>query len=303
MKQQDKIIIAIILAAFIIGGFVLLAILISRPSPIDGKVIEPIEDSFTGNKFVTKIIDGDTVIIEGASVRLLGMDADERGYPCYKEAKKRLEELILNKEVKIEEDGEDKDQYERYLRYIFLNERNINLQLVKEGLAIARLYPQNKKYRFEILEAEKQARKNKIGCKWNGETKEQEGELEDREESEKEQDEPEPDPKWSRLTSEKTGLDVIGACNAGNYLNKEKIVEGKIVATYKSKTNTVFLNFDKPYPNQCFNAVIFSSDLYKFPENLEDYYDGKTVRIEGKIIEYEGRPEIILKDMKQIEVH
>jgi len=170
MNQQNKIIIAIILAGLII----LISIFLLFNLILTGKTIEP-DNSFTGNKFVTKVIDGDTVIIEGASVRLLGIDSDERGYPCYKKAKQRIEELILNKDVTLETDGKDKDQYERYLRYIFLNEKNINLQLVEEGLAIARLYPQNKKYRTEILNAEKQARENKIGCKW--EDKEEEEEI------------------------------------------------------------------------------------------------------------------------------
>lgn len=121
---------------------------------------------FTGLKTVTKVIDGDTVIVEGESVRLLGIDADERGYPCYKEAKKRLEELILNKEVYLERNVVNKDQYGRYLRYIFLNGQNINLELVKEGLAIARFSPENVKYKEEIIAAEKDAREKGIGCKW-----------------------------------------------------------------------------------------------------------------------------------------
>lgn len=126
-----------------------------------GKVIE---DNFeTG--FVTKVIDGDTIIINGESVRLLGMDTDERGYDCYKEAKERLEDLVLNKEVKLENDGKDRDQYKRLLRYVFIDEENINLKLVEEGLAIARFY-ENSKYKEEILGAERYARENKIGCKW-----------------------------------------------------------------------------------------------------------------------------------------
>jgi micrococcal nuclease len=124
------------------------------------------DNEFTGLKTVTKVIDGDTVIAEGESVRLLGIDADERGYPCYKEAKKRLEELILNKEVYLERNVVNKDQYGRYLRYIFLNGQNINLELVKEGLAIARFSPENVKYKEEIIAAEKDAREKGIGCKW-----------------------------------------------------------------------------------------------------------------------------------------
>jgi len=42
--------------------------------------------------------------------------------------------LILNKEVRLEKDQTDKDQYQRYLRYIFLDNENINLKLVEESL-------------------------------------------------------------------------------------------------------------------------------------------------------------------------
>ena len=242
-------------------------------------------------KLVTKVIDGDTFLIEGGySVRILGIDADERGYPCYEAAKKRLEELVLSKEVKLEKGKEDLDQYCRYLRYVFLDDKNISLELVKEGLVVARFSPEDTKYREEIIQAEKEARENKIGCKWGGKS------LVNSEEKKSEF-------KWERLTTERLGYDVVGACLAGKYLGRELIVEGKIVDTYRDlKSNTVFLNFDKPYPNQCFTGVIFSSDLYKFVQNPEDYYLNKTVRIMGEIKEYQGRPEIILEDPFQVEV-
>jgi len=123
------------------------------------------ESDFSGKKFVGKVIDGDTVVIEGESVRLLGMDTDERGYPCFNEAKKRLEELILDEEVSLEMDVEDKDRYGRYLRYIFLDGKNIDLQMVEEGMAVAR-FVKGEKYKDEIIAAELRAREGKVGCKW-----------------------------------------------------------------------------------------------------------------------------------------
>jgi len=244
------------------------------------------EEDFSGDdivekKLVTKIIDGDTVTIEGGErVRLLGIDADERDYPCYEPAKQRLEELVLNKEVCLESDGEDQDQYKRYLRYLILDGENINLRLVEEGLAIAYFYPQNVKYRDEITKAEKEARENKIGCKWS------------------EKIEPvTKDIAWSELTG-----DAINACDAKEHIGEEQIIEGCVVSGYKSSTDTVFLNFEKPYPNQCFTAVIFSSKLMNFPESPQDYYEGKTVRVRGKIKEYKGATEIILEDSSQIEI-
>ena len=113
------------------------------------------------------MIDGDTVVVEGGyHVRLLEIDADEKGYPCYESAKTRLEKLVLGKMVKLKKDQTDVDQYGRCLRYIFIGDTNVDMQLVKEGLAIARFYAPDLKYKDQITTAEKQAEQNKTGCKW-----------------------------------------------------------------------------------------------------------------------------------------
>lgn len=120
-----------------------------------------------GEVLVTKVIDGDTIVVEGGyHIRLLAIDADEVGYPCYESAKTRLEELVFNKKILLEKDKTDIDKYKRCLRYIFLGEQNIDLQLVKEGLTVARFYEPDVKYRNEITLAEKTAIERKIGCKW-----------------------------------------------------------------------------------------------------------------------------------------
>jgi len=155
----------VVIGSIIIGLFVFIGILVD--SELEGNTIKSFGGRLVEYKVVTKIIDGDTIIVEGGeSVRLLGIDADERGKPCYTEAKNRLEELILDKRVKLEPDIEDKDQYGRSLRYLFLNGTNMNLLLIKEGLAIARFTDENVKYKKEIINAEKKAMDEKIGCKW-----------------------------------------------------------------------------------------------------------------------------------------
>ncbi len=257
------------------------------------------EEEIIEKGFVSKIIDGDTIVIDGESVRLLGIDADERGYDCYKEASERLEELVLNKEVELLRDGENKDQYSRYLRFIFLDDENINLKLVEEGLAIAR-FGSGKRYKEEILEAEKNARLNGIGCKW--------GDVEIEEDLEEESDED--DEEYVCLGCEDELEDnreeveledgVIFVCNAGNYLGEDKVVEGLVVDVYRSNSDTVFLNFEKPYPNQCFTGVIFKSYLNEFSD-YENYEDER-IRLSGKIEEYKSKYEIILKDREQLEI-
>lgn len=227
-------------------------------------------------KLVTKVIDGDTFLIEGGyTVRILGIDADERGYPCYEPAKKRLEELILNKKVRMERDEENFDKYCRYLRYVFLDSEDIGLKLISEGLVVARVSLKDERYRSKIIDTEKVARESKIGCKWG---------------------------LAEKKLSPDTKMEAINACEARYHYEEEMIVEGKVVSGYRSKTNTVFLNFEKPYPNQCFTAVIFAPDQYKFVEKPESYYENKVVRIRGQIKEYKGKAEIILKDPSQIEI-
>lgn len=175
MHQEHKTFIAIILGAFIIGGFVYLAMTQNNVAP-RSKMSNATEWSSkkvatkcnaSDKTMVTKVIDGDTVIVEGgAHIRLLGIDADEKGYPCYDGAKQRLENLVLNKEITLEKDTTDVDQYGRCLRTIFLQDKNIDLQLVKEGLVVARFYEPDIKHKEEIALAEAEAIKNNTGCKW-----------------------------------------------------------------------------------------------------------------------------------------
>ena len=293
--KENKLFLAIVVGALIVGGAIYLSSNKSEVYTGQTRVktcadIPELSDGIL--KIATKIIDGDTFLIEGGySVRILGIDADERGYPCYEAAKTGLEELILNKEVRLEKGKEDLDQWCRYLRYVFLSSQNISLELVKEGLAVARSSPEDVKYREEITQAEKEAKENKVGCKWSTEIKTPtEGEG-------KEQFQ------WEKLTTEKLGFDVVLACEAGKYFGRELIVEGKVADAYHDlKSNTVFLNFEKAYPNHCFTGVIFSSNLYKFVQKPEDYYLNKTVRIMGEVKEYKGKPEIILETPTQIEV-
>jgi micrococcal nuclease len=142
-------------------------VLISNPdlvSQVTGSIV--FGEVHQEEKVITKIIDGDTVVIEGGDhVRLLGIDCDEKGKPCYKAANTRIEELTLGKKVVLEWESEDKDQYGRKLRYIMIDGKNINEQMVAEGYCVARFY-QESKYKEAIQQAESNAIANNIGCKW-----------------------------------------------------------------------------------------------------------------------------------------
>lgn len=96
---------------------------------------------------------------------MLNIDTRERGENCYNEAKERLEELILLKNITIERDKENKDRYDRLLRYVYIGDEMINIQLVREGLAIVYIIEPNEKYRDKFVEAERTAR-GEGGCVW-----------------------------------------------------------------------------------------------------------------------------------------
>ncbi|MBU0957847.1 MAG: thermonuclease family protein [Nanoarchaeota archaeon] len=111
---------------------------------------------------VVRVLDGDTVEVSGEDhIRLLGINAPERGMKLYQEAKDYL--LFLEgKEVEMEFFEEEYDKYGRKLRYVFYNNRNINRELVLNGLANVLIY-QEDDYSDELIEAEDYARDNELG--------------------------------------------------------------------------------------------------------------------------------------------
>lgn len=87
---------------------------------------------------------------------------------------------------------------------------------------------------------------------------------------------------------------------AAKHTDEFVTVEGTVVRT-RNTGKACFLNF---HPNwrQTFGAVIFARNFDAFPPEPEKRYRGKRVRVKGVIVEYEGRPEMILDAPDQIEV-
>ena len=118
---------------------------------------------------VERVIDGDTIELENEErVRLIGIDTPERGEYYFEEATERLRELVEGEEVILERDRENRDRYDRLLRYIYFDDLFINLILVEEGFARAYPYDHNLRYEDEFAEAEEIARENGLGI-WRDE--------------------------------------------------------------------------------------------------------------------------------------
>lgn len=117
-----------------------------------------------GEITVVSVVDGDTLkISSGEVVRLIGIDSPETKAPYYVEAKNKLTELTLNKKVRLEKDVSETDRYGRLLRFIYVGDLFINLEMVRQGYAVVYTYPPDVKYSQQFVAAEKEARDSKKG--------------------------------------------------------------------------------------------------------------------------------------------
>lgn len=119
---------------------------------------------------VSSVVDGDTIVLVGGKrVRYIGVDTPETKHPkksveCFgKEASARNAELVLGKTVRLEKDVSETDRYGRLLRYVWVDDRMINEQLVAEGFAFARSYPPDIAKQKIFAESEKKAQTTGVG--------------------------------------------------------------------------------------------------------------------------------------------
>ena len=125
---------------------------------------------------VTKVVDGDTIWVEGEGerlkVRLTGVDTPETVHPtkeveCYgPESSDFATDILAGTQVAIVTDTSqgDMDKYGRTLAYVFLpNGQLFQELLVSGGYAYEYTFDQPYKYRDLLIEAEEQARFNGAG--------------------------------------------------------------------------------------------------------------------------------------------
>ncbi len=145
------------------------------------KIIEQIEqkeenkENFDEKYKVKEIIDWDTAILEKSwkdlKIRMIWIDSPESTTtklwyvePFWMEAKNKLAELILDKEISLEYDESQWkiDRYWRDLVYIFLDWKNINEEMIRLWYAKEYTFKKAYKYQEQFKKLEQEAKNRKI---------------------------------------------------------------------------------------------------------------------------------------------
>ena len=112
-----------------------------------------------------RVVDGDTIVINGEKIRFSGIDTPELEQTCMngdekvfcgKSAKLFLIKKIGNQTPECIREG--KDVYKRTLAECFINGESLSAFLVRSGYAFA-----YRKYSYKFIKDEEFAKKNKLG--------------------------------------------------------------------------------------------------------------------------------------------
>jgi micrococcal nuclease len=216
------------------------------------------------NVSVLRVIDGDTMeISDGDRVRLLGIDAPERGDPLSGRATDRLRELIASGSVTLEI-CEDRDIYGRLLATVRAERINVNRILLREGLALPMLIPPcGGSVAVDVLaDAAKAVLSGKGIYSLNG-------------------------------------YGIISHIEAGSHIGEHAMVKGKILELHRGRKAWHF-NFGPDW-NTDFTAVLFRDGKQRFSDLGIDpaVLVGSEVLVIGKVKRYNG-PEIIVQGPDQV---
>ena len=144
--------------------------------PENGGAEQLFEEKFIlprGHQFtIVKIFDGDTIQVKGFglrfTIRLVGIDTPELGkrgqkpQPYSLQAKQKLTQLLQEKTISLKQYG--MGGYNRVLAEIFVDETNVNLEMVRSGFAEVYRGKRPKKFNAApYLQAEKRAKQSRKG--------------------------------------------------------------------------------------------------------------------------------------------
>jgi micrococcal nuclease len=121
------------------------------------------------NAVVAAVIDGDTIeLVGGQRVRLVQIDTPEKHVECYGDQASALTRQLIpaGTHVRIEQDPklDQVDRYQRKLAYVWKDDQDINVTLVRDGAAGVWFFQGRRgRYADEFLDAADEARADQKG--------------------------------------------------------------------------------------------------------------------------------------------
>jgi|GEM_PF-6078466 len=223
----------------------------------------PVKTILNGKSFV--VASGDTVRL--ASIQVPNTeDKGRAGEPLGEEAKAALSHLISGKSVRIDYTNSDKrDRHERLLGQIYDEKGNwIQGEMLKSGYAMVYSFADDDTQMLDnMLALEKQAMEAKTGI-------------------------------WANPY-----FRVISAEEAGEFINRYRLVEGTVVSVNESHEN-IYLNFNKEWRGHFAVFISRKNREYVKDRDLKSLI-GKKIRVRGWI-NYHNAPMINITNSRQIAV-
>lgn len=95
---------------------------------------------------------------------------------------------------------------------------------------------------------------------------------------------------------------TFNSVQAKIYAGKEDVITvcGTVAGKFLSKKGNVFLNFEKPYPDQLFSVFINGADLINFSFDPTKEYFKQCICVTGKVDDFRGTPTMFVKKQEQI---
>jgi micrococcal nuclease len=126
---------------------------------------------------VVRVVDGDTIHVRLGGrvekVRYIGVNTPELHHPRLgeqpggREARDVNRGLVDGRSVRLELDVQERDRYGRLLAYVWVGDRMVNAELVREGYAQVMTVPPNVRYQQLFLRLQRAAREAGRGL-WRG---------------------------------------------------------------------------------------------------------------------------------------
>jgi DNA/RNA endonuclease YhcR with UshA esterase domain len=95
-----------------------------------------------------------------------------------------------------------------------------------------------------------------------------------------------------------SAADCVSFAEARHYIGKSQCISGTIFHVKDGRNGVTFLDFCEDYEVCPFTVVVFANDLRKMGDVKQ--LKGRSIQINGKVEEYDGRAEIILRNPQQL---